>query len=302
MPPDDSNTPSDFDYGEAFSRNIGWLTQAEQLALRGKRVAVAGLGGVGGFHVLTLARLGIGAFNVADFDTFALANFNRQAGATVSTLGRSKIEVIAEMARDINPEVSIRTFQAGVSAETLDDFLAEVDLYVDGLDFFAFPARCATFAACARLGVPAITSAPLGMGVAHLNFLPGHMSFEDYFGLEGVPESEQALRFLLGLSPAMLQRAYLVDHSRVNFAERRGPSTVMACQLCAGVAATEALKILTGRGRVLAAPMGVHFDAFRQKLARTWRPGGNRNPFQRIALWIARRQLRAMEQRARPRA
>jgi molybdopterin/thiamine biosynthesis adenylyltransferase len=292
----ESNAAYSFDYGEAFSRNIGWLTEAEQFDLRGKRVAVAGLGGVGGFHVLTLARLGIGAFNLADFDAFSLANFNRQAGATVSTIDRPKIDVITELAKDINPELSIRTFKAGVSAENIDDFLSGVDLYVDGLDFFAFPARSATFAACARLNVPAITSAPLGMGVAHLNFLPGGMSFEEYFGLDGLPEFEQALRFLLGLSPAMLQRAYLVNPSRVNFDEHRGPSTVMACQLCAAVAATEALKILTGRGKVLAAPRGVHFDAYRQKLAHTWRPGGNRNPIQRLALWIARRQLQAMNQ------
>lgn len=292
----ETNPVSKFHYGEAFSRNIGWLTEVEQNMLRGKRVAVAGLGGVGGFHVLTLARLGVGAFNIADFDAFSLVNFNRQAGATISTLDRPKIDVITEMAKDINPDLSIRTFKAGVSAGNLDDFLSGVDLYVDGLDFFAFPARCATFAACARLGVPAITSAPLGMGVAHLNFLPGGMSFEEYFGLDGLPEFEQALRFLLGLSPAMLQRSYLADPSRVNFNEHRGPSTVMACQLCAGVAATEALKILTGRGKVLAAPRGVHFDAFRQKLAHTWRPGGNRNPIQRLALWIARRQLQATNQ------
>lgn len=280
-----------FDYGEAFSRNIGWVTEAEQAALRGKRVAVAGLGGVGGIHVLTLARLGVGAFNIADFDSFALANFNRQAGAMVSTLGRAKIDVIAEMARDINPELDIKIFRQGVSAENLDEFLAGVDLYVDGLDFFAFSARCATFAACARHRVPAITSAPLGMGVAHLNFLPGGMTFEEYFRLDGLAEGEQALRFLLGLSPAMLQRAYLADPTRVNFGERRGPSTIMACQFCAGMAATEGLKIMLGRGGVVAAPRGLHFDAYRGKLARTWRPGGNNNPIQRLLFAIARRQL-----------
>jgi GTP-binding protein len=55
----------------------------------------------------------------------------------------------------------------------------------------------------------------------------------------------------------------------VNFAERRGPSTIMACQLCAGIAATEALKILLRRGRVRAAPHGMQFDPYRNKLART---------------------------------
>jgi molybdopterin/thiamine biosynthesis adenylyltransferase len=290
LPPDE-HTASGFDYIAAFSRNVGWVTEAEQLALRSKRVAVAGLGGVGGSHVLTLARLGIGAFNLADFDTFGIENFNRQAGATVSTIGRAKVEVIHEAARDINPQLKVKTFPTGVSRDNLDEFLAGVDLYVDGLDFFAFAARRETFAACARLGIPAITSAPLGMGVAHLNFLPGRMTFEEYFRLNGFSESEQALRFLLGLAPAMLQRSYLVDPTSVNLAGHRGPSTTMACQLCAGVAATEGLKILLGRGKVLAAPRGFHFDPYRGKLVKTWRPGGNRNPLQRFALLIARRTL-----------
>jgi len=286
--------PAAFDYQTAFSRNIGWVTEAEQRALRTKRIAIAGLGGVGGVHLLTLARLGVGAFNIADFDRFDLANFNRQAGATLSTLGRQKLDVLGEMARDVNPEVDIRTFPDGVDQRNLDDFLAGADVYVDGLDFFAFAARRATFAACARLGVPAVTAAPLGMGVALLNFLPGAMTFEEYFRLEGQPESEQGLRFLIGLSPGMLQRGYLVDRSRVNLAAQRGPSTAMACQLCAGVAATEALKIMLGRGKVLAAPWGMQFDAYRNKMITTWRPGGNANPLQRAALVIARRQLARM--------
>ncbi len=70
----------DFSYDQAFARNIGWVTRAEQEALRGKRIAVAGLGGVGGSHLLTLARLGIGAFHLSDFDALDLPNFNRQAG------------------------------------------------------------------------------------------------------------------------------------------------------------------------------------------------------------------------------
>jgi hypothetical protein len=88
-----------------------------------------------------------------------------------------------------------------------------------------------------------------------------------------------------------LHRHYLADRSRVNLAERRGPSTVMACSLCAGVAGTEALKILLKRGRVLAAPHGMQFDAYRNKLSRTWRPGGNLNPLNRLALGIAKRML-----------
>lgn len=283
-----------FDYLQAFDRNIGWVTEEEQLRLKNSRVAIAGLGGVGGSHLMTLARLGIGAFNIADLDVFELANFNRQAGATVSHLDKPKLDVMAAMAKDVNPGLQLRTFESGVNADNLDDFLDGVDLYVDALDFFVLDVRRAVFNACAQRGIPAITAAPLGMGVAFLAFLPDSMSFEDYFGMEGQDAFEQSVRFLMGLSPAMLQLPYLVDPSRVDLAARKGPSTGMACELCAGMAGTQALKILLGRGKVIAAPKGLHFDAYRNRLATTWRPGGYRNPLTQLGMMVVRRKLKAM--------
>lgn len=283
--------PPPFDYDAAFDRNIGWVTKDEQARLRSKRVAIAGLGGVGGFHLLTLARLGVARFHISDLDRFEIANFNRQAGAMVSTLGRPKADVLAEMARDINPECELTVFDRGVNEANLDRFFDGVDLYVDGLDAFVFEAREAVFAYCARRGIPATTVAPLGMSAALLNFLPGHMSFEDYFQLAGRSELEKSVRFLVGLAPSLLHRHYLVDRSRVGLKDRRGPSTIIACQLCAGVAAGEALKILLGRGKVWPAPHAIQFDAYRNRLSHTWRPGGNRHPLNRIAIAIAKRQL-----------
>ncbi|MDN4038018.1 ThiF family adenylyltransferase [Massilia sp. YIM B02443] len=281
-----------FRYEQAFARNIGWVTPAEQQQLRNKRVAIAGGGGVGGVHLLTLARLGVSKFRIADFDTFDVANFNRQVGAMMSTLDQPKVEVMARMARDINPEIEIEVFPQGIDAGNLDAFLKDVDLYVDALDFFAFQARKDTFATCARLGIPATTVAPLGMGAALLNFLPGGMTFEEYFRWDGLAsDADKAVHFVVGLAPAGLHRPYLVVPEAVNFVERRGPSTIMACQLCAGVMGTEALKILLGRGKVLAAPCGVQFDAYRNKVVRTWRPGGNRNPLHRLMIAVGKRQL-----------
>jgi len=280
-----------FDYGTAFSRNIGWVSEDEQHTLSTKRVAIAGMGGVGGFHLLTLARLGIQHFHIADLDIFELANFNRQAGASLGSLGRHKAEAMAERVLEINSEATITVFPSGVTQDNLSEFFTGVDLYVDGLDFFAFAAREMVFAYCHERRIPATTVAPLGMSAALLNFLPGHLSFEDYFQLAGRPELEKAIRFLVGLAPALLHRHYLVDKTRVDLKARKGPSTIMACQLCAGVAASEALKILLGRGKVWAAPHGIQFDGYRNELAHTWRPGGNRHPINRLTIAIARRQL-----------
>ncbi|MEQ1529471.1 MAG: ThiF family adenylyltransferase [Methylococcales bacterium] len=285
-----------FDYRTAFSRNIGWMTIEEQDILKTKRVAIAGLGGVGGSHLLTLTRLGIGKFNIADFDRFELPNFNRQAGATVSHLEKPKVDVLAEMALDINPELDIRKFPTGVTTENMSDFFTDVDLYVDGIDFFAFAAREAIFATCATQGIPAVTAAPLGMGTALLNFMPHQMTFEEYFLMAGKSQLDKALHFLIGLSPSMLQNGYLVDPTTFDFINHKGPSTPMGCELCAGVAASQALKILLKRGPIVAAPWGLHFDAYQNKLAKTWRPGGNNNPLQRLRLMLAKQKFKGIDQ------
>jgi molybdopterin/thiamine biosynthesis adenylyltransferase len=284
-------TNTQFDYHTAFSRNIGWLTDQELDTLRTKRAAIAGLGGVGGSHLITLTRLGIGKFNISDFDRFELPNFNRQAGATMSHLNQTKVDVLEKMAMDVNPTLEIKKFPQGVNAENLEEFLADVDVYVDGVDFFAFEAREAIFAKCAERGIPAITAAPLGMGTALLNFMPGGMTFEEYFQLQGKSEMDKILHFLQGLSPSMLQSCYLVEPKGWDLINHRGSSTPMACEMCAGVAATQALKILLNRGEIIAAPWGLHFDAYRNKMAKTWRPWGNRNPLQQLGIMRTKQKL-----------
>jgi len=278
-----------FSYEEAFSRNLGWLTEWEQQALRHKRVAIAGMGGVGGVHLLTLARFGVGAFNIADLDRFELANFNRQVGATLDTIGKPKVEVLAENARKINPELRIACFDRGVDEQNMDAFLAGADLYIDALDFFVLDIRRKLTDRCLALGIPVINAAPLGMGTAFLVFKPGGMSFEQWFRLEGLSEEQQYVNYLLGMAPAGLHRQYLADPSRVDLRGRRGPSTPAACELCAGVAAVEAVKLLLGRGIVRAVPHYHQFDAFRGRWIVRKLRWGNGNPRQRLKIALTRR-------------
>jgi molybdopterin/thiamine biosynthesis adenylyltransferase len=271
---------TEFDYNEAFSRNIGWVTNDEQQQLRRKKVAIGGLGGVGGSHLTVLARMGVARFHISDLDTFELPNFNRQFGASMATIGQSKSSVMERVIKDINPEAEIRNFDQGISLENLDQFLDGVDIYVDSLDIFALDIRRAVFAACYEKGIPTITAAPMGMGTAFLVFMPGKMSFEEYFCLDGYEFEDQIIRFVIGVSPTVQQRKYLVDRSSVNFLKKKVPSTAMGIELAAGVCCSNVLKILLGRGNVIHAPYGLHFDAYRNRLKKTWRPFGNNNPLQ----------------------
>lgn len=290
-----------FSYDEAFQRNVGWVTEWEQQVLAGKKVAIAGMGGVGGLHLLTLTRLGIGAFHIADLDRFEIANFNRQVGATLSTLGKPKVDVLADMARDINPQVNITCWPGGVQREDIGAFLDGVDLFIDGLDFFVLDIRAKVFARCRELGIPAITAAPIGFSAGFLVFTPDGMTFEDYFRLEGRTPEEQYLNFFLGLVPKALQRTYLVDPSRLDLAAQRGPSSTIGCQLCASVAGAEAIKILLGRGRVRAAPWYHQFDAYRGKFVVGKLRWGNRSPLQRLkAAAVSRRMTASPDKRGAP--
>ena len=282
---------SGFSYEEAFSRNLGWFTDYEQQALRGKTVAIAGMGGVGGVHLLTLARLGVANFKIADLDVFEVANFNRQVGATMSSLQKSKVDVLEGMVRDINPEANVTKFSQGVTDANLDDFLDGADLFIDGFDFFVLDMRRKTFARCRERGIPAVTAAPVGMGVAFLAFTPAGMSFEDYFRFEGKSEMRQLVNFLVGLSPSGMHGAYLVDPSRLDIANRKTPSTIIGVQLCASFTAAQVVKILLGRGEVKAAPYHYHFDSYLNKF-KAGRRSGNGGLVERLKAGMVERAFR----------
>ncbi|HQT26596.1 MAG TPA: ThiF family adenylyltransferase [Burkholderiales bacterium] len=280
-----------FDYDTAFSRNIGLVQPDEQQTLRKSRVGVAGLGGVGGVHLTTLARMGVGNFNIADFDVFELHNFNRQVGATVSSLGQGKGEVMERMVRDINPEAGVRLFPEGVQPENVRLFLDGVDVVVDGLDYFAVEARELLYKETYEMGIPVVAAGPIGCSAALLVFMPGGMTWHDYFGMDLARDIlDKYILFLIGTAPAATQMSYM-DRSRVNLSERRGPSLSLAVQLCSGVVAAETMKILLKRGKILQAPYYQQFDAYKCKHVIGKLRWGNRGPLQRLKLSVFRKML-----------
>ncbi len=280
-----------FDYKTAFSRNRGWVTGDEQQILRNKRIAIAGVGGVGGEYMITMTRLGVGKFNIADLDEFEVGNFNRQAGAFLNTVGQHKALALEEQALSINPELDINVFTEGVNEECLEEFFDGVDLYLDGLDVYATKARSMVFAYCAKHNIPAITAAPIGMGTALMCFMPGRMTFEEFFGMEGRTDLEQSMNLIAGVTTGLYHMKYVAEPEAVDFVAQRSPSTAMGIKLCAGVIGANALKILLGRGKVPVAPHGIHFDAYTNSFKKTWMPGGYKNPIRKLVLQIAKRKL-----------
>lgn len=296
------NTPvlanPSWSYHQAFSRNKGIVSAAEQDRLRRSRVAIAGLGGIGGIDLVTLARLGIGRFTIADPDVFEVANTNRQYGASQSTIGRLKAQVMAEIVRDINPEVDLRIFTDPIGRENASQFLEDADLFVDAIEFFDIDARRLLFRAAASRGIHAITAGPVGFSAVWMIFAPGDMTFDRYFDFsDDLDQLSKLVRFGVGIAPKATQKSYM-DLLSVDPAARIGPSCSLACHLAAGALGCEATKILLERTGVRPAPYYHQFDPYVGRFAHGRIRGGNRHPCQRLKLWWLLKHFRARKEQS----
>lgn len=274
-----------FNYNEAFKRNIGLLTEEEQQKVSQRTIAIAGMGAVGEAHAIALVRQGFQHFKIADFDVFELKNFNRQYGAKMANLGREKVEVMREEMLAINPECQVELFKEGITDQNLETFLTGVDLTVDGIDAFEVEVRRKLFNASLERNIPVITAGPIGFGTAFLIFLPGGPNFDQYFAVtDTMGTTKKLFSFFVGLAPALLQRSYM---KKVNIEEKRGPSSIGSVDLCAGVVAIYALKVLLKKGDIKAVPYYHQFDVMQNKyvLKRLW--FGNNNPLQKIKIAFA---------------
>lgn len=281
-------------YEEAFLRNLGLISRREQEVLRNSCVAIPGMGGVGGIHLMTLARLGIGAFRIADPDTFQVANFNRQYGAEIGTLDANKAEVMAEKALAINPDAKITVFPEPVTPQNVGSFLEGVDVVVDGIDYFAFDVRRQLFRAAQAAGLWTVTAGPIGFGSAWLTFDPHGMSFDEYFGFhDGMDPLDQFVAFTIGLSPSGIHWPYF-DISQIDRASARGPAVSAACHLASGVAGVEVIKILLDRKPLSPAPNYAQFDAYRRLLRTGKIRWGSRHPMQRLKRYLFRKRMMKM--------
>ena len=130
-------------------------------ALRNSRVAVFGIGGVGGYVVEALARCGVGTLDLIDHDTVDLTNINRQIIALDSTLGKAKVLAAKERIHDIDPEIKVNTFQCFFLPEESDKFdFAVYDYVVDAID--TVTAKIALIMKAKECGTPVISSMGTG--------------------------------------------------------------------------------------------------------------------------------------------
>lgn len=146
---------------ERFSRTELLIGTDSMKRLQQSRVAVFGVGGVGGYVVEALARSGVGMLDLIDNDTVSVSNINRQIIATENTIGRSKVDVIKERVMDINPDIIVRTFETFYMPDTAQQFdFTKYDYVVDAID--TVTGKIALVMQAEEAGTPIISSMGAG--------------------------------------------------------------------------------------------------------------------------------------------
>lgn len=146
---------------ERFSRTEMLIGKEGLERLKNARVAVFGIGGVGGYAVEALARSGIGTLDLIDRDVVSVSNINRQIIALTSTIGRYKAEVASERARDINPDIKVNVYNIFYTPETADIFdFGSYDYIIDAID--TVTGKIELVMQADRTGTPIISSMGAG--------------------------------------------------------------------------------------------------------------------------------------------
>lgn len=230
-------------YWEIVSRQMSIVTRSQQQRFKDAKIAVIGCGGIGGEVIEMLARMGVGELTVVDEDAFDLSNLNRQTLASMAELGLDKSAVAKEKVRLINPYVKLTNYTEHVDETNIDNIIGDADIVIDALDNVL--ARVILSRHAKEKGIPYIHGAIHGTLGQITVFLPdSSKTYEEMFNLpskgkELTEEVIEALKNVTSGVPPVI-----------------GPTpNLVAC-----LEAIEAFKIITGTGKVTAAPEILTFD------------------------------------------
>ena len=238
---------------EEFSR-MGLLLGEEALSrLEGARVAVFGLGGVGGYTVEALARAGIGHLDLIDSDTVSVSNRNRQILATRSTLGLPKTEAAKRRVLDINEEAQVTTWELFYNADTADQIdLSKYDYIVDAID--TVTAKLLLIQRAHEVGTPIISCMGTGNKLDPTAFQVADISKTAMCPLARVMRKELGKRGTKHLKVVYSQEEAMTPHGAEEemaaLGKRQIPGSVSFVPGAAGlILAGEVIRDLTGYGR-----------------------------------------------------
>lgn len=251
---------NEFSHEVLFCRMIGLVSEQQLSALAGKRVAVPGCGGTGYTYAECLVRMGVGGINIADADTFGPENMNRQFGCSMHTIGRKKSQVLSERLISINPQVSVQIIDY-LDKFNVGEYLNNVDVICDTLDFFVIKPRRILYAEARRRNIPVVLCCPIAYGVSVHVFLPNGPTFEEFFDISDQDSELESLKKFGGLlAPSQLYKQY-IDSPKLDFAKQKVSSLSATCLMATSFGSMIAHMLLLGQtSNIKPVPYSYEFD------------------------------------------
>jgi len=248
-----------------LNRCIPLLTEEGINKLRLSTVAIAGCGGAGGASAITLARMGMGNFKLADPGLFDEPDTNRQWACNVSNLGRNKTDSYEEMLLNINPGIKVKKYSEGLTEQNLTDFLEGADLLIDCLDIaVSVQLRLKMYQQGRKNGIYCLVAPILSFGTMFFCASPDGMPMDRV--VELIDEGGNKSKF-----PPILREVFMPEHLDIiesRIATHKIPSVAVSSILAASVLATESTmillgKIIPGARKPLCLPKVLAMDLFR---------------------------------------
>lgn len=212
---------------DRYSRNIGTITEEEQLILQQSHIFIAGCGGLGGYLINHLLRIGIGTITAVDCDSFDSTNLNRQLLSSTATIGIPKTEIADCYAKAINPDVHFQVYNVRLTEDNVSSLIQGCDLVLDAVD--NIESRYILAKACDRLQIPFVYGAirgwsaqigifPPGTACSRISLLyPENARLTDKSCLSFTPalcasfQASEATKYLLKKSGCLTDRILLLD-------------------------------------------------------------------------------------------
>lgn len=219
-----------------YERNIPAISETDQKLLSQKKVLVLGCGGLGGYVIESLARLGIGYITAIDGDVFEISNLNRQLYSTLDVIGSSKAEAAAHRVKSIAPYTTITAITDFFNKTNAEDLIKGQDVVIDALDNLS--ARLLMEDVCEKYQVPFVHGAILGWDMQITTGLPGKRILHKIYPKDKNQKiSNNILKTSLSFTPA----------------------------ICASIETTEALKLLLNQKPSLAGKLFIfHLQTLEQ--------------------------------------
>ncbi|WP_027400414.1 HesA/MoeB/ThiF family protein [Anaerovorax odorimutans] len=205
---------------DRYNRNLMTLSPEENLQLKNFKICVVGCGGLGGYIIELLGRLGIGSITAIDGDVFDVTNLNRQLLSTENSIGKSKAYSARERMKTVNSEVKVIAVDEFLTDENCNNLIKGHDVVVDALD--NMPARKILEKYCEELNIPMVHGAIAGWYGQVCTIMPGDKT---------------------------LEKIYLSDDEKGDEAELGNPSFIPS--LVASLQVAEVVKLLFKKGEVL---------------------------------------------------